>query len=192
MRLMSTSRVGRASRIAIIGTSVCPPATTRAFSSAASIAQASSMVATREYSNDAAFMGCYAGFETEGCDIVVTAPIWLKSLSHYRNRNRRVSSRLRPHTTLHRRSNEDPSPKDIKRHDRRPPQGLHPQHRRSAVAGISEPFRRRAVEALGDARHRRLASHRLPHLDVSAQGLRRERTATRCRSRSTTSSKARA
>ena len=30
MRLMSISRVGRASRIAIIGTSVCPPAMTRA------------------------------------------------------------------------------------------------------------------------------------------------------------------
>ncbi len=55
MRLMSISRVGRASRITIIGTSVCPPAMTRAPSSAASIAQASSMSAAREYSNGAAF-----------------------------------------------------------------------------------------------------------------------------------------
>ena len=60
MRLMSISRVGRASRITIIGTSVCPPAMTRAPSSAASHAQASSMSAAREYSNGAAFMKRYA------------------------------------------------------------------------------------------------------------------------------------
>ena len=56
MRLISTSRVGRASRITIIGTSVWPPAITRALSSAASSAQASSISAAREYSNAAAFM----------------------------------------------------------------------------------------------------------------------------------------
>ena len=60
MRLMSISRVGRASRIAIIGTSVCPPAITRAPSSAASHAQASSISAARQYSNGAAFMKRYA------------------------------------------------------------------------------------------------------------------------------------
>ena len=48
MRLISTSRVGRASRIAIIGTSVCPPAMTRAPSSSANSAQASSTSAGRE------------------------------------------------------------------------------------------------------------------------------------------------
>ena len=48
MRAISTSRVGRASRIAIIGTSDCPPAMTRALSSAASSAQASSILAGRE------------------------------------------------------------------------------------------------------------------------------------------------
>ncbi len=53
---MSISRVGRASRIAISGTKVCPPAITRAPSSAASIAQASSMSAGREYSNGAGFI----------------------------------------------------------------------------------------------------------------------------------------
>ena len=53
---MSISRVGRASRIAISGTSVCPPAITRAPSSAASSAQASSMSAGREYSNAAGFI----------------------------------------------------------------------------------------------------------------------------------------
>ena len=56
MRAISMSRVGRASRIAIIGTSVCPPAITRAPSSAASIAQASSMSAGREYANAAGFI----------------------------------------------------------------------------------------------------------------------------------------
>ena len=56
---MSISRVGRASRIAISGTSVWPPAITRAPSSAASIAQASSMSAGREYSNGAGFMTGY-------------------------------------------------------------------------------------------------------------------------------------
>jgi len=56
MRLMSISRVGRASRITIIGTSVCPPAIRRAPSSAASMAQASSTSPTRQYSNGAAFM----------------------------------------------------------------------------------------------------------------------------------------
>src|SRR6185312_4764888 len=56
MRLMSISRVGRDRRIAIIGTSVCPPAMMRAFSSAASRAQASSMSEGREYSKGAAFM----------------------------------------------------------------------------------------------------------------------------------------
>jgi len=50
---MSIYRVGRASRIAISGTRVCPPAITRAPSSAASIAQASSMSAGREYANGA-------------------------------------------------------------------------------------------------------------------------------------------
>ena len=41
MRAISTSRVGRASRIASMGISVCPPAMTRAPSSAASRPQAS-------------------------------------------------------------------------------------------------------------------------------------------------------
>jgi hypothetical protein len=40
-RRMSINLAGRASRIASIGTSVCPPAITRASSSAASKAQAS-------------------------------------------------------------------------------------------------------------------------------------------------------
>ena len=56
MRAMSISRVGRASRIAISGTKVWPPAITRAPSSAASSAQASSMSAGREYSNAAGFI----------------------------------------------------------------------------------------------------------------------------------------
>ena len=56
-------------------------------------------------------------------------------------------------------------------HGRPTAQGLHPQHRRGAVAGISQPFRRRAVEAVGDAGDRGLAAHRLSHLDVSAEGL---------------------
>ena len=56
MRAMSISRVGRASRIAISGTSVWPPAISRAPSSAASRAQASSMSAGREYSNAAGFI----------------------------------------------------------------------------------------------------------------------------------------
>ena len=77
MRLMSISRVGRASRIAIIGTSVCPPAMTRALSSAASIAQASSMSAGREYSNGAAFMDGYAGLELQGNGFA--PPAWHKA-----------------------------------------------------------------------------------------------------------------
>ena len=72
MRLMSISRVGRASRITISGTSVCPPAITRALSSAASHAQASSMSAAREYSNGAAFMKRYA---KPGCAIVLLCPV---------------------------------------------------------------------------------------------------------------------
>ncbi len=71
MRLMSISRVGRASRIAIIGTSVCPPAMTRAFSSAASSAQASSMLAAREYSNGAAFMETLRWSRTEDGQVVL-------------------------------------------------------------------------------------------------------------------------
>ena len=100
---MSISRVGRASRIAIIGTSVCPPAITRAPSSAVSHPQASSISAARQYSNGAAFMKRYArpglrrfvvppppgrakGRRCRGCDIVDPSTIWLKFLSHYRNR----------------------------------------------------------------------------------------------------------
>ena len=63
MRLISISRVGRAKRIAIIGISVCPPAITRALSSVESIAQASSTVATREYSNGDDFMTAYGVFK---------------------------------------------------------------------------------------------------------------------------------
>src|SRR5262249_24627869 len=63
MRLISISRVGRAIRITIMGTSVCPPAMTRALSSDASIAQASSTLATREYSNGAAFMTVCGAFK---------------------------------------------------------------------------------------------------------------------------------
>ena len=63
MRLISISRVGRASRIAIMGTSVCPPAMTRALSSDASIAQASSTLAARQYSNGADFMAVYAAYD---------------------------------------------------------------------------------------------------------------------------------
>jgi hypothetical protein len=48
MRLMSISLVGRASRIAIIGTSVWPPAITRALSSPAMSAQASSTLSARQ------------------------------------------------------------------------------------------------------------------------------------------------
>src|SRR3954447_26451168 len=54
-RAMSRSRVGRASRMAIMGTSVCPPAMMWAPSSAASRAHASSMVDGLEYSNGAGF-----------------------------------------------------------------------------------------------------------------------------------------
>src|SRR5580704_6179389 len=104
MRLMSISRVGRASRITIIGTSVCPPAIMRAPSSAASQAQASSISAARQYSNAAAFMEtlrpspvtrsiCCAlpprprqEAPASRRDIVDPSPIWLKSISHYRNR----------------------------------------------------------------------------------------------------------
>src|SRR5271166_762209 len=57
MRAMSISRFGRASRIAISGTSVWPPAMRRASSPPAeSIAQASSRFAGREYSNAAGFI----------------------------------------------------------------------------------------------------------------------------------------
>jgi hypothetical protein len=48
--------------MAIMGTSVCPPAITRALSSDASIAQASSTFAARQYSNGADFMAVYAAF----------------------------------------------------------------------------------------------------------------------------------
>src|SRR5665213_315915 len=114
---MSISRVGRARRITIIGTSVCPPAITRAPSSSASQLQASSMSAARQYSNAAAFMETLRQtpvVETFCCalpprprqgeegrakrrgDIVDPSPIWLKSLSHYRNRkNTRKSGMAR-------------------------------------------------------------------------------------------------
>ena len=72
MRLMSISRVGRASRIAIIGTSVCPPAITRALSSAASHAQASSTSAAREYSNGCCFHETLR--PRPGCAIVLLCP----------------------------------------------------------------------------------------------------------------------
>src|SRR5690242_16627873 len=48
--------------MAIIGTSVCPPAITRAFSSAERIAQASSTSVTREYSKGAAFIPSQHGW----------------------------------------------------------------------------------------------------------------------------------
>ena len=57
MRAMSISRFGRASRIAISGTSVCPPAMMRTSSPADSSAQASSRCAGLSYSNDAGFIG---------------------------------------------------------------------------------------------------------------------------------------
>src|SRR6185437_9085381 len=132
MRLMSIRRVGRASRITIIGTSVWPPAMTRAPSSAASHVQASSISAARQYSNGAAFISnatldldygnvllCLAAApaprgakraERRG-DIVRPSPVWLKSLSHYRN--------CKNHGFAH--------------HDCRQAQSLHPQYRGSAV-----------------------------------------------------------
>jgi hypothetical protein len=73
------------------------------YSRPADIDEACAMLAGREYSNGAAFMGRYAGLEQtiDGfapparhrqvggySDIVVSAPIWLKSLSHYRNRKK--------------------------------------------------------------------------------------------------------
>ena len=83
MRLISMSRVGRASRIAIIGTSVCPPAMTRAPSSLESSAQASSTSAAREYVNGAAFMDAYN--PTERRRYCRFAAISLKSLAPLRN-----------------------------------------------------------------------------------------------------------
>jgi len=68
---------------------------------------------------------------------------------------------------------------------------LHPQHRRSAVAGISQSLWRRAVETAGDAGDRGLPSHRLPDLDVPADGRMSRATSISCRSRSITCSKAR-
>src|SRR5262245_58488559 len=56
MRAMSISRFGRASRMAMSGTRVCPPAMMRASSPAASIAQAWSRSAGLAYSNDAGFI----------------------------------------------------------------------------------------------------------------------------------------
>src|SRR5439155_5256974 len=56
MRAMSTTSLGRASRMAMSGTSVCPPAMIRTSSSAASIAHASSRFAGRAYSNEAGFI----------------------------------------------------------------------------------------------------------------------------------------
>jgi hypothetical protein len=61
MRAMSINRVGRANRIAISGTRVCPPAIRRAPSSAAKSAQASSISAGREYSKGAGFI------DPDGC-----------------------------------------------------------------------------------------------------------------------------
>jgi hypothetical protein len=55
MRAMSISRVGRARRIAMNGTSVWPPAISRAPSSRLSSAQASSSDFGLEYSNGAGF-----------------------------------------------------------------------------------------------------------------------------------------
>jgi hypothetical protein len=51
------------------------------------------------------------------------------------------------------------------------PRRLHPQHRRSAMAGISQSFWRGAVETAGDAGNGRRAPSRLPHLDVPADGI---------------------
>ena len=59
MRAMGTSAFGWASRIAISGTSVWPPAMC-SVSCAASMAQASSRSAGRAYSNAAAFMQSHA------------------------------------------------------------------------------------------------------------------------------------
>src|SRR5262245_45563974 len=56
MRAMSINRFGRASRMAMSGTRVWPPAMTRASSPAASIAQAWSRSAALTYSNDAGFI----------------------------------------------------------------------------------------------------------------------------------------
>lgn len=106
MRPMSTNSSGRANRIDIIGSSVCPPAMMRALSSAASSEQASSMMSAREYSKGTAFMERY---DDRGSavpqrarrlrsDIVGTAPIWLKSLSHYRNRKSTHSQSELPHS----------------------------------------------------------------------------------------------
>src|SRR5262245_37838385 len=53
---MSISRFGRASRMAVSGKRVCPPAMIRASSPAASIAQAWSTSAGLAYSNDAGFI----------------------------------------------------------------------------------------------------------------------------------------
>ena len=55
-RRMSTSFAGRASRIASIGTSVCPPAITRASSSPANTSQASASEAGLTYSKGAGFI----------------------------------------------------------------------------------------------------------------------------------------
>jgi hypothetical protein len=56
MRAMSISRFGRASRIAMSGTRLWPPAMTRASSPAASIAQAWSRSAGLAYSKGAGFI----------------------------------------------------------------------------------------------------------------------------------------
>src|SRR5262245_3214992 len=56
MRAMSISRFGRASRMAMSGTRVCPPAMIRASSPAASIALAWSRSAGLAYSNGAGFI----------------------------------------------------------------------------------------------------------------------------------------
>src|SRR5665647_3282006 len=90
MRLISIKRVGRASRITIIATSVCPPATMRALSSAASNAQASSMSAGREYSNGAAFMDALRGSPNGWLCRAWAAALPLKSLSHDRNRKKQA------------------------------------------------------------------------------------------------------
>src|SRR5581483_3414447 len=52
------------------------------------------------------------------------------------------------------------------------PQSFHPQHRRSGMERIPEPFRRRAVEAAGDAGDRGLQASRPSNLDVPADGAR--------------------
>jgi mannose-6-phosphate isomerase-like protein (cupin superfamily) len=45
---------------------------------------------------------------------------------------------------------------------------VHSQHRRSTVAAVSRSFRRRPVEASGDAGDGGIPAHRLSHLDVPA------------------------